>query len=1547
MKRTLLLPLLALAAAPALAARPVARWDVVPDQRVSGVFRAGVCAFHEDGVSVEFSLGGQLVCVADAPTPNPRTGVWEYVFPIDTASLPDGPIVLGARAVSLGATQEEYVLPDLPLFANGGGSLSVADTLWVDSASGDDAAEGTEAAPLATLAAAVRRIPAGGTVLLKAGEYSAGGLGGGSNRDYWTTVAAAPGVARDDVQIAKGRPGTQRLRFRGVSLYCDAESSYTAILDGENGSHSVWLDDCKTYNRRGRWAANANVFGNRYVGYVTGGLTTELNNGPDARLVRGHEVRTIASDVWTGTDKLVVNCTASDVDGGSTGAHPDFHQSHAEEPNWVHDVILYNVTGYNCKCQGLFGLRLRDSAFVNVVFERTAESDFLTQYSGPMENVLFAHVTLVNQNWLWRDGYSPVDVRVLDCCMPRMAGHDGTGTNGLLASNNFFYGANGVFGLDALSGDPLFADAANADYALRADSPALANFRPLACVPADFRGVPWPVAASGLRTLGGASSNRFDPPSDRTWPASPGDAEVCLWKDDAFAAGSITIDDNCAFDHDWWLEQTRTNGIPLTWFAITDRIGGSNPAADGTWAGWQRLVDAGHAVQSHSTNHRHADGDGSNGPTDEELHAMYRDSLAAIDAHLTHNAACCIAYPNGEPHPEIAAQYAIACRGTTGLPNEPATTDYLNVRASSSADVAPYLAVLFGETVESPAWLNKAKYRRGWFVSLVHSVRDNTNTVSALIRAFDARRPDLWVDTFPRVAKYGQERDTASLSTRSVSDERIVLNLSDGMDDALFAEPLTLKVRLPSSWTNLVATQAGAVVRATAVEHEGSRYALVDAVPDAGTVVLHNLAPPEGGVWDPGGTGDSGDSGGSGETGDSGDTGGSGLPAKNGERIKVADWKLPTPGGLKLSAETVASIHEDLKTNAVDFVYAHGCKPATVMENGDDGYGFVSGGTAGSNGGGSLFLGYDKTVYEMVREFPAESPYRTSNDIISKGTVFRRRDDDSHVAVIVFAGAYLNKANAKTFLDAYKTVLDDEYPGARILCMYSTEVCSKRESDVATYLTGSEAGLYEVCRVTPLVVHSSEDVSAPPTSVTLENAAVGSGYPATVATLTFGMVETKDPAVWIDLGPGRAAIGAEAVFSVTTQDVDLENATFAWTFGDGTTATTPTNAVAHAYAAAGAYTVAVAVRDASMSDSVSDSGGFVVAAPDVWVAAGNENAAAPYGSPATAAPDIATAVEVSADGTTIHVLDGTYPIARPVSLAFGIRLVGESGNPDAVIVTNTVTAMSGAENRGVLQIDHADAFAANLTLAGGQVYHNSAHAGGVTIGSAGGIVSNCVVSGSRANSTYGHYAGALVKAGLLTHCRLENGQTGGTEYAAYAIGAAVTGSGRIENCLFQDNTDAGQQSSVVLVDGNGSLVNCTVVDCAVKDKSEGNGDACGVRALASAARVRNVLVANVTERFSGEKRAFGGVSTNATVFAACASDLAAPVNEACFAGPLARLFRNHAGGDLRPGDPCIDRGILPDAVPAVDLAGNPRLVGSAVDIGCYEAPPRALLFILR
>lgn len=471
------------------AARPVARWDVIPDQRISGTFNAGVCAFHEDGVNVAFTLNGAPAAEALAPTFNPRTKVWEYVFSIDTSTLPDGPITLGARATTLSPQPESYDLPALPLYANHHHSLDNTSILWVDAVQGDDTQAGTQDAPLKTLSVAVKKAPSGSTIRLLPGTYSAAGLGGG-DRPYWTTIEAAPGTDREAVQVAGGRPGTNRLRWRNLTLFCDATAGYNPILSGEQRRHSVWLDNCKTLNKQGRWAANAVVFGNRYIAYVTGGITTELTNGPDAELIRDHHVEKIASDVWTGSEKLVVNCTSHDVNGGTTGAHPDFHQSYAKEPDWVENVILYNVSGLECTCQGLFGIRLRHAAFVNVLFERTPGNYFLSQYGGPLENVLFLHVTLVQQNWAWRKGFTATDVRMLNCLLPSMSSEVGS-PEGLRVDHTHFYGNKSTFGTHFTTGDPLFLDPSAHAYAPAQGSPAITGI-PLPCVPADLHGNPFP-----------------------------------------------------------------------------------------------------------------------------------------------------------------------------------------------------------------------------------------------------------------------------------------------------------------------------------------------------------------------------------------------------------------------------------------------------------------------------------------------------------------------------------------------------------------------------------------------------------------------------------------------------------------------------------------------------------------------------------------------------------------------------------------------------------------------------------------------------------------------------------------------------------------------------------------------------------------------------------------------------------------------------------------------------------------------------------------------
>ena len=68
----------------------------------------------------------------------------------------------------------------------------------------------------------------------------------------------------------------------------------------------------------------------------------------------------------------------------------------------------------------------------------------------------------------------------------------------------------------------------------------------------------------------------------------------------------------------------------------------------------------------------------------------------------------------------------------------------------------------------------------------------------------------------------------------------IRFTLSDDMDDTLFDFPLTVKVRLTDDWEAVSATQAGAPVEVSMSEHDGGHFALVQAVPDKGEVVVTN-----------------------------------------------------------------------------------------------------------------------------------------------------------------------------------------------------------------------------------------------------------------------------------------------------------------------------------------------------------------------------------------------------------------------------------------------------------------------------------------------------------------------------------------------------------------------------------------------------------------------------------------------------------------------------------------------------------------------------------
>lgn len=353
-----------------------------------------------------------------------------------------------------------------------------------------------------------------------------------------------------------------------------------------------------------------------------------------------------------------------------------------------------------------------------------------------------------------------------------------------------------------------------------------------------------PASAGGLMNLRKPDGPRI-PVTEITWPEQPGSASICLWEDDKLAAFSYGIDDNCAMDVDWWLEQTRLYNLKITWFLITGKIDGTDrPHMYGKWELWQKVVAEGHAVESHSVNHLSKVGDPEWPGTEWE----YSESLKQIESNIPGYRVFGIAYPGGKGQetndPNLAAKHYLAGRGGYPSPNEATSIDYLSVHASSG----PYYKPI-GEdpkkdfanfnNILTPDGPNKKQYR-GWAFGFSHFVgRDDLKQGAlAMLDWYKANADKLWGGLFRDVARYGQERDTAKLVVDENTPERISFTLTDEMDDRFYDYPLTVKVRLPDTWKNGKALQQEKEIPATLLEHEGGKFLLVRAVPDRGPVAL-------------------------------------------------------------------------------------------------------------------------------------------------------------------------------------------------------------------------------------------------------------------------------------------------------------------------------------------------------------------------------------------------------------------------------------------------------------------------------------------------------------------------------------------------------------------------------------------------------------------------------------------------------------------------------------------------------------------------------------
>ncbi len=133
-----------------------------------------------------------------------------------------------------------------------------------------------------------------------------------------------------------------------------------------------------------------------------------------------------------------------------------------------------------------------------------------------------------------------------------------------------------------------------------------------------------------------------------------------------------------------------------------------------------------------------------------------------------------------------------------------------------------------------------------WFITLMHGIGEGTYNIDKTVcdeffGYIGSKNDEIWAGSLNEVIQYIYERQNASVGYNDFEDGKLSIFVRDTLDDELFNFPLTLKVNVPDSWTNIKVTQGDVTEELNTFTQNGKRYVYLNAVPDNGDVILENL----------------------------------------------------------------------------------------------------------------------------------------------------------------------------------------------------------------------------------------------------------------------------------------------------------------------------------------------------------------------------------------------------------------------------------------------------------------------------------------------------------------------------------------------------------------------------------------------------------------------------------------------------------------------------------------------------------------------------------
>lgn len=401
--------------------------------------------------------------------------------------------------------------------------------------------------------------------------------------------------------------------------------------------------------------------------------------------------------------------------------------------------------------------------------------------------------------------------------------------------------------------------------------------------------------------------------------------------------------------------------------------------------------------------------------------------------------------------------------------------------------------------------------------------------------------------------------------------------------------------------------------------------------------------------------------------------------------------------------------------------------------------------------------------------------------------------------------------------------------------------------------------------------------------------------------------------------------------------------------------------------------------------------------PDLYVAPDGDDVLNAGTNALTPFRTITKALATLTDGTRVHIAAGNYTNGMET---FPLTVAGRSGVQ--LLGTNCAATIINASGSGRRVLSLTGASGATrlegLTFTGGQpdagglylascsdvsivscVISNNRYYAGTGVASSGGglylqdsgarltntaVVLNSVYGSGWSGDASGGGIGLRNSIAVLADCRIERNGSSSSE-SGYGGGIHMaSGSLTVSNSVIVGNTVKNYGGGVSAVGGTLTMVNVLATG---NWSASTNSD--GIYAGGSSARFINCTVA--TNRFVGIRYAAGAVAmTNCIVWGHAMGDI---VNFPSSSGVVQNVGFSLLGGpaemngvngcivgdprfvdaatndfSLQRGSPAVNSGYtLPGQVGDVDLAGNRRVTGGAVDMGAYERAHAGAMIIFR